>query len=307
VIVWPANDEQTAPRELLPQSEGAAARQPVIEQLGRRCALVMLASLTLSVTMGLVAWGPIVLSEATHRYADERVWLGLTSGANVWVNMVMFVAATWGWHATRNSRWAVQLRTPWQLFHVCVMTSAVFAGLYHAQPGNALFVLTHISAASGFVMLTLGMLAERVHARFGSRLVCGLVLAGTALTGGAMLLGHSLGGVLDMRPLLLLEIIPVLVIPAGALSLAGRFTQASDWVVVLTFYAISKLLEANDASVLNATGWISGHTLMHVALTGAVAWMSYRAVLARAAPHSAWSSTGSGESSHRDTSLNTTG
>jgi hypothetical protein len=273
------------------------------DQLGRRCALVMLASMTLAVMMGLMAWGPVELTASAHRYADERVWLGMAGAANIWVNAAMLAAGAWGWQATRRSHWPLHLRTPWQLFQLCAMVSAGAAALYHARPHDTLFVLTHVVTASGFVMLTLGLLAERVHSRFGSLPVCLMVLGGIVLTGGAMLLAHTQSGHLDMRPLLLLEIIPVLVIPAGALSLPGRSTQGFDWVVVLTFYAFAKLFETGDALVLEASGWISGHTLMHLALTAAVGWMAYCAALARSATDPAGET--SGAASQRDTSLNT--
>ena len=265
----------------------------------------MLASMMLAAAMGLIAWGPILLTAQMHQYADNRSWFGLPGAANIWVNVVMFAAGAWGWKTTQASHWSTQLRTPWQLFQLCVMVSAVMSALYHASPGDCLFVLTHVFTASGFVMLTLGMLAERVHPRFGSPGLCWFVLLSVALTGGLMLLGRSPDAAVDMRPLLLLEIIPVLVIPAGALGLPGHFTHALDWVVVLTLYALAKLLETNDAFILEASGWVSGHTLMHLMLAAAAAWMAYCAVVARAAARS--SAEESDETNHRDTSLNTAG
>lgn len=303
MIVWYALGEQTAQRESRPQPPRTVAQKTMTEQLGRRCALVMLASMTFAVAMGLIAWGPILLTAQVHEYAGDRMWLGMPEAANVWVNLVMFVVGAWGWRATLASHWPAQLRMPWQLFQICAMVSAVVAALYHARPGDTLFVLAHVSTASGFVMLTLGLLAERVHPQFCSRLSCGLVLLAIALTGVAMLISHSLGVALDMRPLFLLEIIPLLVIPAGALSLPGRVTQAVDWIVVLTLYALAKLLEASDAFVLEASGWVSGHTLMHLSLAAAVGWMAYCAAVAGAAAKSA--AIGSGETSQRETSLNT--
>lgn len=299
--------EQTLLGEGLSNQPRHAAPNRMIEQLGRRCALVLLASMALAAVMGLMAWGPIVLSAQAHRYADNRVWLGIAGAANVWVNLAMFVVGAWGWRATRASRWPMELRIPWQLFQACAVVSAMLAALYHARPGDTLFVLAHVATASAFMMLTLGLLAERVHARFGSPALCILVLVGAALMGSALLLSSSRGGALDMRPLLLLEILPVLVIPAGALGLPGRSTQASDWIVILTLYAMAKLLESVDALILEASGWVSGHTLMHIALTATVGWMAYCAVRARAMPASAGSVPESGASSHRDTSLKTAG
>lgn len=307
MIVRGAHGEQTAGREPQSPSRRAAAPKPVIEQLGRRCALILLVSMTLAAMMGLLAWGPIPLSAQVHRYADQRSLLGMPGAANLWVNLVMFAAGAWGWRATRASRWPAQLRTPWQLFHLCAMLSALASGLYHSRTGDALFVLAHVFTAAGFMMLTLGMLAERVHSRFGSLVTCVFVLFGVAMTGLVVLFGPSGQNGLDVRPMLLLEVIPVLVIPAGALSLPSRFTQAFDWVVVLTLYALAKLLESSDALVLEMSGWISGHTLMHLMLTTAVGRMAYCAALARAGVAVAASPAGSEDRTQRDTSLNTAG
>lgn len=308
VIVCGARGEQTAGRESRSPSQRRAVPNLLIEQLGRRCALVLLVSMTLAVTMGLLAWGPIPLGGQAHQYADERSWLGLRGAANVWVNLAMFAAGAWGWHVTRAGRWPAQLRMPWQLFHLCAMLSAVASGLYHADTGDLLFVLAHVFSAAGFVMLTLGMLAERVHSRFGTPLTCLLVLCGVATAGLVVLFGHSQPNGLDMRPLLLLEIVPVLVIPAGALSLPGRVTRASDWIGVLTFYALAKLMQSCDALVLEMSGWISGHTLMHLMLTAAVGRMAYCAALAGEAPAAVTASPAeSEEQTQRDTSLKTAG
>lgn len=275
------------------------------EQLGRRCALVMLASMTLAATMGMVAWGPMLVAFDEHRYADERTWLGVPAAANVLVNLPMFALGAWGWRTTRSSGWPEALRRPWGWFHICAMLSAVLAGMYHANPGDVLFVLAHVCTACCFLALTLGALAERVHLNFGSRATCRAALLGPVLLGVAMLLGRLLYGELDLRPLLLLEIIPVLVIPAGALSLRGQWTRASDWLAVLLLYAVSKMFETGDAAILRATGGsLSGHTLMHLALGGAVGWMAYGAAVAGRVG-AAIPAPDSPGSSQRETSLNT--
>lgn len=279
----------------------------MIEQLGRRCALVLLVSMTLAAAMGLLAWGPIPMGGQVHQYADERAWLGVRGAANVWVNLAMFAVGAWGWRATRASRWPEQLRTPWQLFHLCAMLSAVASGLYHADAGDVLYVLAHVLTATGFVMLTLGMLAERVHSRLGSSAACALVLFGVAVVGLVVLVGHSHPSGLDMRPLLLLEIIPLLVIPAGALSLPGRTTRAFDWIVVLALYALARLMQIGDVLVFDLSGWISGHTLMHVMLTAAVGRMAYCAALAGKVSATSASPAEPEALTQRDTSLNTAG
>ena len=85
------------------------------------------------------------------------------------------------------------------------------------------------------------------------------------------------GGAVDLRPFLLLQLIPVLLIPAGALSLPGTHTRASDWLFMLVVYAAARGFDLADASIHAATGWLGGHALMHLALAGVAARLAYRA------------------------------
>ena len=155
------------------------------------------------------------------------------------------------------------------------------------------------------MLLGLGLLAERIDPRFGSVGACAGAVAGVVLTGLVLVhVGRQHAGV-ELRPLLLIESMPLLALPAVVMRIPGTHTRASDWVIALALYATSRLLELVDAPIFSATGWISGHTLMHLGCAAVVGWMAYRAAVTR--------STGSiaadaGRAfSQRHTSLNTTG
>lgn len=267
------------------------------EPLGRRCALALLTAMGTATVSGLIAWGPVLIEPAAHAYADTRSWGGLNNAANVLASLPLLAAALWGGLSTRASRWSDELRRPWTAFHACAGAAAVVAALYHASPGDAGFVLAHALSAAGFVFLSLGVLAERVHARFGSTaamFAAGLlVLLGCAL----LLVNAATGRGIDMRPLVLLQVLPVLLIPAGALWLPGKHTRSSDWLIMLAAYAASKAFDAADAEVLAVTGWVSGHTLMHLCLAAVAGWLAYCAAGAASL----------GLDTRRHTSLNTSG
>ena len=275
------------------------------ERIGRRGALTMLVAMTLATAFGLLAWGPVPIGISAHVYADTREWLGIPNASNVLVNLPLFWLAVWGWCATRASGWPGWMRTPWQWFHLLAMATALTSGRYHAAPNDTLFVISHIGQASAFTMLTLGVLAERVDARFGSIACCMTSVAAITLTGGAMAYAGRFDGAIDMRPLMLLEILPVLLIPAGALSLKGTHTEASIWFVVLALYGSSKLFDVGDSAIFGLTGGrIGGHSLMHLSLSVVVGWMAYRAAVAGPGHPSGAVVSGS---SQRQTSLNTVG
>ena len=270
----------------------------------RRSVLAAFALLVVLAGLGLLFWGPLPVAAATHQYADARAWLGVPNSANVLINLPTFWLAVWGWCATRTSPWPPQWRLPWQWFHLFVMAAALSSAMYHAAPSDDLFVVSHTCMAGAFVMLSLGLLVERVGVRFGSVGICTCATLVVALIGvWTAGLGQP-GGAIDLRPLLLLELMPVLLIPAGVLRMPGLHGRNSGWLLALVLYASSRLLEWADAAIFQATACISGHTLMHAVMTLVVGWTTYRAAVI---PNPGASEPAAGMLTQRKTSLNTPG
>jgi hypothetical protein len=263
----------------------------------------LLATLSLLGALSLLAWGAGSSGARLHEYADARSWLHVPNGANVLVNLPIFWLAVWGWCATRVSTWPRALRLPWQGFHLWVMVAALAAAVYHAAPSDTLLVVSQTSQACAFVLLALGLLAERVHARFGSGVVCACGAIAAILTGLAIAYAGQQNGHADLRPLLLLELVPLLLIPTALLRGPATQARGSDGLIALALYAASKLLEWADAPIFNATGWISGHTLMHLGCAAVVGWMAYCAAATNMTGSAANGSAGA--LSQRQTSLNT--
>jgi hypothetical protein len=209
----------------------------------------------------------------------------------------------WGFVAIVRSGWPPTLRRPWLAFFALVALHSAAAGAYHLWPGDASHAVAHVLAASAFVMLLLGFLAERMDARYGSLQgvaigVALAMLAGVWWFGGEWSSGHG-----DLRPLLFLETVPVLLIPAGALRLNGRFTSSGDWLAMLYLYVAARSAGLADAAVFHLSGWISGHALMHLLFAALAARLAYRA---GAMPGAALGFGGVAvEPTQRKTSLNT--
>jgi len=270
------------------------------EQLSRRCALVIFAAMGLALLAGMLAWGPIGVDARHHRYADGRAWLGVPNASNVLASLLLSIAGAWGWLATRASRWPTEMRQAWMSFHVCAAAAGLLTGVYHLAPTDLSYLLAHVVASGAFTLLAAGVLAERVHARFGSAraltAVVLVVLAAASLVGVNAARNHGV----DLRPLALLEALPLLLIPSGVLSLPGIQTRHSDWMLLLLAYAAAKLFDLADAKVFSLTGWVGGHALMHLTLAVMTARLAYCAAAA---------STGDAcdAPTQRQTSLNTAG
>lgn len=274
---------------------------PPQDALNRRCALFALLAMTLAIAMGLLTWGPIVLQADAHDYADGRSLFGVTNGVNAAFCLPMLAAGVWGWRAVNRGGWPSTLKTPWRWCFACIAVTAGSALCYHLAPGAHSYLLAQSAAAASFILLLCSFLAERVHARFGSRRACATALAVAGLAAAL----SSLAASTDLRPLLLLQLLPVLLIPAGALSLPGLHTRKSDWLLILGLYALARASDLGDDSVLLATGGvISGHALMHLCMAGVAAWFAYRIGGATTASVDV---TETGELAQANTSLSTSG
>lgn len=264
--------------------------------LGRRCALVLLAAMAAALATGLLAWGPVPLAAVAFDHADERRWLGVPNAFNVFASLPLLFAAGWGLRTTRAAPWPPGLRRAWTAFHACAAAGALLAALHHLYPSFATWLPATTAMCAGFGMLAAGALAERVDERLARPPA--LIGLGTVVLLAALWVGWHGGG--DVRPFLLIEALPVLLLPAGALSLTGVHTRAGDWVLMLAGYAVAKLADLADARLYAASGWIGGHALMHLLLAGVTAWLAYAAVRAR-------SGDVEDEGSQRQASLNTAG
>ena len=249
-------------------------------RMSQWCTLALLLAMTLSLAVGLLAWGPVQLDGADHLYADQRLLLGLPNAVNTLACLPLIAAGLWGMRATLRSHWPAALRAPWLGFFALVTAVSVNSVAYHVAPSDLGHAMSELFAAGAFTLLLLGFLAERAHPAFGSRLPVAAGLGAAALAGLYWAAGQWSSGQGDLRVLLLLQCLPILLIPAGALTLPGPHTTTADWLWMLCLYTAARLAGLGDAALFDATGWISGHTLMHL-LLAAVAWrLAYRAGMA---------------------------
>lgn len=248
------------------------------EQLGRRCALVLFVAMSIALLTGLLAWGPVPLGPGAHEYADMRAWFGLPNAANLLASLALLPAALFGLVATRSSGWPMALRRPWLGFHACALAAAVLAAVYHLAPTDTAYLLANTALSAACALLTAALLAERVDPRFGSAAAVGSICAIVAAAAGWV--GWT--GASDLRPFIMIDVLPVLLVPAGALGLPGGHLRSTDWTAVLFAYAAAKLADIGDAAIFAATGWLSGHALMHLGLAFVAAWLAYCAARATA-------------------------
>lgn len=264
--------------------------------------LALLVAMTVAAGAGMVAWGPI--APRAHVFADGRQFIGIPAAVNVVTSLLPLMTSLVGAIALKRARWARDVARPWRLFFIASAGGSLLAGVYHLCPDDLGFILVHMSVSASSTTLLCGFLAERVHGGFGSRASCTIAISLSVAAAAYAGLCDALVQVADIRALLLLQFMPVLLLPAGGLGLPGRgTTSGGEWLALFSLHLLSRICESADASIFAATGWISGHSLMHIVMAIAVAIVAYRVVAA--GPTASLSAASGGASSSRMASANT--
>lgn len=245
--------------------------------LTRRCTVALLAALALSTLAGLLAYGPVTLSAHAHEFADQRPLWGLPSALDLLSHLPVIAAGLWGWRRIQALPASLPppCRRAWATFFLAAAATGLAGAVYHWAPDDARFVLSQTTRSAACGLLVLVLLSERVDLRWGSRaaVVAMLAVAGAGALWWALTQWLDSEG--DLRPLLWVGLLPLLLTLAGAWQLPGSRVPGRDWLAALLAFAAAHLLQLGDHAVMTWTGWISGHTLHHLALAGCVAWLAY--------------------------------
>jgi len=210
-------------------------------------------------SLSIFAWPPIHQSLEYHRFADTRTLLGVANFWNVVSNLpfVLVGVAGLAWMATHLTRVERCLRASWLVLFIGVVLVGLGSSWYPLAPGNATLVWDRLPMTLAFMALFAIILGEHIDDKLARFTLWPLLAAGVA----SVLYWQRTD---DLRPYVLVQFLPVLLIPL-ILWLYPRRDSRAVWIA-LGCYVLAKLLELFDAPIYAALGHaISGHSLKHVA------------------------------------------
>lgn len=226
----------------------------------------LLPHLPLFVTLALAALlalhGPILQPDDYHAFADARPLLGLPNAADVLSNLGFAIAGIWGLLATGASIKASPGRAGYTLFLVALVLTAAGSAYYHWQPDDARLVWDRIPIALACAGLLAAMHAETTRSAHGARHTALLAIAAVA----SVLWWHASA---DLRPYLLLQILPLVLIPLWQWQGRAPRRERLGFGLAILLYVLAKAAELADHHVLDASALLSGHTLKHLLATTA--------------------------------------
>jgi hypothetical protein len=210
---------------------------------------------------------PIAQPQWYHDFADQRTLLCVPHALNVLSNLPFLLVGLWGlWYLARRARpdQFEHARDVWfyGVFFGAVALTGIGSAYYHADPTNDRLLWDRLPLAVAFMALFSMILAERVNYRAGVALFVPFVLAGA----GSVVYWHVTEhwGQGDFRPYLIVQLLPLLVIPLIFVLFPARFNGTGDLIAALLCYLIAKGLELLDRQVYAQGQIVSGHTLKHL-------------------------------------------
>ncbi len=222
------------------------------------------------VLSGVALWhGPIAQAPDYHNFADQQVISGIPHFADVLSNLGFALVALWGWSRLAPARQHAGLANGWagyRLFLITLFLTAIGSSYYHLAPDNARLVWDRLPIALACAGLLAGVWGD-VRLRDSKRLAAGLAVIATISVAWWHFTEQT--GVGDLRPYLMLQGLPIVLIPLWQWIHGTPRAERLAFASALLLYVIAKIAELYDHEIASALGEITGHTLKHLLATGA--------------------------------------
>ena len=247
-----------------------------------RKVIILGVSLFTVIVIGLFFYGRIGQAADYHHFAEVRTLVGIPNGWNVVSNLAFWYAAWYGLMCLlilRGKQSPIDGNGALILLTIGSALTGIGSAYYHAFPSSETLVWDRIPMTICFAAIFTEFIALSVSTKYAKlSLIPTLTLCvGTVLywkwTG--------LTGADDLRPYVMVQFFPLLLIPLTALLFPRKGVCSSAWTRAIIWYATAKILEYADVTIFTGTdGTVSGHTLKHIA-SGVAVFYALRAMLER--------------------------
>lgn len=215
--------------------------------------------------------GPVAQWPDYHHFADQKVVFGIPHFADVVSNLGFAFVALWGWLRLAPARRHPMLSAGWagyRLFLTGLCLTAFGSSYYHLDPDNARLVWDRLPIALACGGLLAGVWGD-TRQRNSNDLAAWLALLGVVSV--AWWHFTELAGVGDLRPYLVLQLLPILLIPLWQAIHGTARAERLMFAGALLLYVIAKFAELNDHEIAAVLGTPTGHTLKHLLATASAA------------------------------------
>jgi hypothetical protein len=208
---------------------------------------------------------PIPQNNAYHNFADKRVVFSIPYFFNVISNLPFVWVGIKGIRLARLGDPFLRTNTLsfiYLVFFVGVLLTGLGSAYYHLHPTHATLLWDRLPMTISFSAFFSIVVAKCIDIRLAQRLL--FILLGFGIGSVVYWYLTELSGRGDLRPYILVQFLPITLLPLILWLFEGiKKDCLFAWVVIAT-YIVAKIFEALDTHILHVLGVISGHTIKHL-------------------------------------------
>ena len=209
---------------------------------------------------------PIEQNTVYHNFKDSRALLGVPNFWNVISNIPFLVVGILALYKILVSK-KLMIQSEFKVAYLFLFSGlslvALGSGYYHLQPDNNSLVWDRLPMTVAFMALFSIFICEYISLAFAKVFFKPAIVAGILSVAYWHLTESSGAG--DLRYYYLIQFLPMLIAPIIMIFFSSCFSKSQAYWWLLFFYIIAKLFEVYDEELYSVLGFVSGHTLKHLA------------------------------------------
>ncbi len=215
----------------------------------------MLIALAVVTGMGLILAGNIPQDDDYHLFADSRVVAGIPNFWNVVSNLPFLAVGMFGllipgtFHKDKRS---------YLVLYLGIILVAIGSAYYHLDSNNSTLVWDRLPMTVAFMSLCSIVIEEFIAQKPGRTSLIPMILAGIL----SVVYWISTG---DLRLYVFIQFYPMLAIPVIVITFRSGGRDTRPYWTLLVLYGVAKVFEHFDPQTYELLGFISGHSLKHIA------------------------------------------
>jgi hypothetical protein len=224
--------------------------------------ILAIVAVAIIATLGI---DPISQPQDYHNFADRRGLLNIPNFCNVLSNLPFVIVGILGMRLVglgRASGGLVELQGIYLTFFAGVFLTGFGSAYYHYHPDNQSLLWDRLPMTIAFMALFGAILGEYISSRCALKLFVPLLVFGIASV--VYWYVSELNGNGDLRAYILVQFLPVLLIPLILLLFHSSLNGNRYIWGIIGVYTASKLMELFDIEIYSVSGTISGHSLKHL-------------------------------------------